>query len=356
MFCDDYSGSHYDIGLAMGRRHAPWIERTLAQFVAPHAHEFQPDELKRLEEKWLGLLGRKAPCLLEQIRGVSDGSGVPLSDLLAMNFRFWNIATQRRIDRFQMPEAACTNIAFRDPDRGILLGGTLDDIRLPYLLANFAPRGKLRHLCVTWIGSAWGARGVNEAGLAVGGSSMPVDGIEYAMDERFEDLATKLVLEEARTADEAMALFRSLGPFKGISIVFADRAGNVRLLETCWAGEAVHELDGTGVLFCVNHPKSPVLLQKMLELGYTNQTTCWSRNRERQLQEFQRRVDQPRDFGGMRQLLSSHDSYPQSICCPSAVYHTIAAPQDSPGAMWVADGPSCRRPLEQLLVAPSARA
>lgn len=343
MLCETFSGNHFEIGAQIGRRHAFWIERTLAQFVARHAHEFPDDEMRRLGDKWTGLLSRKSPEHLEQIRGVADGSGLPLIDLLAMNFRFWNMLAARRRDRFGAADVACSNIAFRDPGMGVLLGGTLDDVRMPWLLARFAPAGRLRHVCATWIGTAWAGRGINEAGLAIGTSSMAIDGIDYAIDERFEDIAIKRVLETATTTDQAVEILRSLAPFKGMSAMIADRNGTVKLLETCWSGEQLYDLTDTAhMLSCVNHAKQGPLRRRMVEMGYTDRPSCWSRQRAELLEQLDPNDPSTRTFAGMKKLLADHTGYPSSICCTSAVYHTIASPQHGEPGLWVADGPACR--------------
>lgn len=343
MLCETFNGGHYEIGLQIGRRHAFWIERTLAQFVARHSHEFDDDEMQRLGDKWTGILLRKSPEHLEQIRGIADGSKLHLIDLLAMNFRFWNIIAARRHDRFGAADVACSNIAFRDPEMGVLLGGTLDDVRMPWLLARFAPAGRLRHLCATWIGTAWAGRGINEAGLAIGTSSMAIDGIDYAMDERFEDIAIKSVMEHASTADQAVEIFRSLSPFKGLSALIADRFGSVKLLETCWSGEQLHDLtDSAHMLSCVNHAKDGPLRRRMVEMGYTNQPSNWSRQREQIFAQLNPDEASTYNFAGMKKLLADHTGYPSSICCTSAVFHTIASPQHGEPGLWVADGPACQ--------------
>src|SRR5690606_27647557 len=157
----------------------------------------------------------------------------------------------------------------RDPDLGVLLGGSLDDIRTPWYLARFLPRDGLAHLCVTWVGTAWAVRGINEAGLAIGSSSMYITGVPYAMDQRFDGLAMKHVLETCRSAQEAVDCLRFLGPHKGISVIVADRQGQVLLLESCWSGEAVHRWDRPSpLLFCVNHVQDELLRAKMIAQGY----------------------------------------------------------------------------------------
>jgi len=351
MLCESFSGSHWDIGFQMGQRHRFWIDRTLAQFVARHSHEFTDEEMQQLAQKWTGLLDQKSPAHLEQIRGVAEGSGLAMTDLLAMSFRFWNMLSLRRKDFFGASDIGCTNIAFRDPDRGIILGGTLDDMRLPWLLARFAPKGRLRHLCVTWIGTAWGGRGINEAGLAVGASSMPIDGIDYAVDERFEDMAIKCVLERATTTDEAVDLLQSLGRYKGMSVLIADRSGNVRLMETCWSGEQVYNLTRDPcMLSCVNHAKEGPLRRRMVEMGYTDRPSQWSESRAQLLDQFSAGDATMLTFSGMQRLLADHTNYPSSICCTSAVYHTIATPQHGEPGIWVADGPACNGRWEFLPV------
>lgn len=348
MLCDVFAGNHYEIGQQIGKRYANWLERTLSYFIDYHHGEFSQQEMSSFVSDWETMLSERTPHLLEQVRGVCDGSGVNWNELLAMNFRFWNVIAQRRL---KVPEevAGCTNIAFKDPQFGIMLGGSLDDIQIPWHMASFAPKGGLKHVCVTWVGTGWAGRGINEAGLTIGNSSMDITGIDYDPLQRFEDFIMKHILENAKTVDEAIEIFRSMKPHKGNSYIIADANGNMKLFETCWAGEAVHD-PKDDVLFCVNHVKSPVLKLKMQAMGYKNNPLPWSVHRHEFLNKQLSDPKLKRSWKNMQTLLADHSNFPNAMCYRLAAFVTIAAPQYAPRSLWVADGPSCRKPFKTLSV------
>ncbi|MFH1616748.1 MAG: C45 family peptidase [Planctomycetota bacterium] len=353
MHCDRFTGDHYQIGLQIGERYALWIQRAIAHFVNYHSDEFSAEEMAGYTSQWEETVLQKAPKQLEQLKGVCKAADVNWSDLLAMNFRFWNAVDARRAERipgrFQRQGRACTNIALRDPQMGLLLGGTLDDFQLTWHIAGFAPKKALKHICVTWIGTAWAGRGINEAGLAIGNSALKISGIDYPKHAEFTDFILKQILEQAEDVDGAIEILHSFGRQVGSAIILADRKGNCRLVETCWAGEVIHQM-ADDRLFCVNHVQSEELRKKMIVMAYQDNPTQWSLNRYEYLtKQFADTNFQP-TRAGMERLLANHDNYPESMCHIMAAYVTIAAPQSYPGTLFVADGPSCRKKFQPVTI------
>ncbi len=347
MWCETFQGDHYQIGLQIGQRYGPWIERTIAYFIDFHRDEFSDAELKRYADSWQASLEQKTPELLSQLRGIAEGAKARWEDILAINFRFWNIIDQRRRQMYpdvfeRKGEGGCSNIAYKTAEHGVLLGGSLDDIQLTWQAVRFAPKSKLKHIAITWVGSSWACRGINEKGLALGSSNMPIGGTEYSWDDRFSDFAMKHVLENAATVTEAEQIFHSFGPYKGLCVVFADSNGDYKLIETCAAGEHVHENQGKSI-FCVNHVKSDELKKKMEAMGYVHNPTRWSQNRFNYLAEKLSGSSFEPTLDSMKEMLANHGNFPDSMCHKFAAFVTIAAPEMEPKGLWIANGPSCRK-------------
>ncbi len=158
------TGSFYEIGLAVGEETKDGIRRNI-----DWRHSFGygiNDEWKKGLPVFLATMEKYAPCVLEEIKGMAKGSGLPEEDIL-----FINSPTLP----FGELDITCTNIAFNDvagpilgknndgcdPNRGQSFYGKIayPDHGIPFI--GFAPCGMVA-----------ATDGMNAEGLAMGHSSL----------------------------------------------------------------------------------------------------------------------------------------------------------------------------------------
>ena len=102
-----------------------------------------------------------APALLEELKGIADGSGFPYRQLLEINLRVLHY---------------CTVIAFTRSDAGPLLGKNFDFPAYAYqVLITIQPEKGHSLTGVGCAGSVALYGGVNTAGLAMGHAVVPLD-------------------------------------------------------------------------------------------------------------------------------------------------------------------------------------
>ena len=135
----------------------------------------------------------------EELRGLSDGSGIPLQDVIAANFI---------PEMFHCSGFALSGTATKD---GTLYHGRILDYGCDWQLQEHAiltiaePEGKIPFVNVTYAGFIGSVTGMNAQQISVGemgGKGLGHwDGVPMAF-------LVRMALEEANTLDEAVAIFR----------------------------------------------------------------------------------------------------------------------------------------------------
>ena len=170
------------------------------------------------------------PWLAQEITGIGQGAELPIDAV-----RHLSLFSATR----QFGE--CTTLGFCDSDRGPILAKTFDigAQRDVYLLHRARPMGGYSFLRVSWAGNVWAPTGINEAGLAVGGSSTPAvpDQDPYAMPWH---MTLNPVLRECATAADAVALLASMDlAGRGHNYAIMDEQGDGALVQKCGDRQAV---------------------------------------------------------------------------------------------------------------------
>ena len=166
------SGSWYDIGLAEGQSQRPMVRYTVYRYATYHEGMREHRAIPEFADKSMGFLEECFPREAAELRGIADGAEVDLGLLVACNFPVGLKAFAGTGDDLA-PERneQCSNIMFPASELGPLIGGTLDDDPIRYVLTAHPDDGI--PFCAImwpgWIACSWG--GMNEKGLAICGAS-----------------------------------------------------------------------------------------------------------------------------------------------------------------------------------------
>ncbi|OQV12691.1 hypothetical protein BV898_13012 [Hypsibius exemplaris] len=113
-------GTHYQVGFETGRLMKEHIQMFYAGF-APMHQKFLPfiktEKGGRIFEGYLGVVRQELPQYLEEIRGLSDGSGVPFEQIFLMHIRS-EISLILRQGHYETP--ACTTVFVNRDDAEIV--------------------------------------------------------------------------------------------------------------------------------------------------------------------------------------------------------------------------------------------
>jgi len=252
MFYVEASGAPYEIGYQLGQQTKLAIANSLDMLAARFRH-WDDRQFREARERHMAYTERRMPELVEETQGIADGSGV--------DFRWIYLANFYASLRFA--HEGCSNLIFTDSEDGPILARTCD---LPKTegkhagLALVRPAGGLAVLATYWPGTTWRGSGINEAGLAVGGSSCSaqVPMPEEAMNPH---ALPTWVLARAESVPEAVALLASVDALPwGANHALVDAGGEAAIVEKAGAYQAVRRPEG-GRLWCTNHAVAAELAQ-----------------------------------------------------------------------------------------------
>lgn len=249
MFYYTSSGSPYEMGLDTGRASALAIGSML-DYLCESFRDWNVQKFNEVRARYMRYTEELCPELIEEISGIADGAGYPFHLIYLMNFYAVMLAGRE----------SCTNIIFPQTADGPLLAKTND------LPVHEGHRSGVRLLSPsngfptllggTFPGTVWCAPAMNEAGLAVGGSSCST--LVPQPDEVLSPhVLARYVLSRASTVDEAIELLKPVTlPQWGINIPLVDRSGAAAIVEKSGAFQGVRRSHGEPI-FCTNHSCSP---------------------------------------------------------------------------------------------------
>ena len=168
-----------------------------------------------LDDPWRQALPFIPPAYLEELRGVADGSGVPLQELYRLHaipdrmyscssFAVWGRAT-----------AGGRLIHMRNLDWNIQAG--IQDSAVVFIVH---PRGKHAFVNIGWAGFVGVLTGINDAQLSVG--QIGAETLDVTFRGEPMTFVMRRVLEEADNVDEALKIVQQARRTVGVNYVFAD--------------------------------------------------------------------------------------------------------------------------------------
>jgi predicted choloylglycine hydrolase len=305
------SGSPYEMGYQHGQALRPLIDGMVRYESRRHAHT-APAALN--QEGVLARVGRAAPALLEELRGIADGSGLPFEQLLEVNLQVLHY---------------CTVIAFTQSDRGPLLGKNLDFPVYAYqVLFSAEPDEGYGMTHIGCAGSVASYGGINTAGLAMGHAVVPLDAEpqETGLPVAF---LRRLALQHCATTSQAVELLSGYDAWQqGDNLLFLDRQGEAAVVELAPGMQRVRR-PAQDAAWCSN-----CFVHDDLATGSDE-----AQQRYRYLEDVLSKAQRPLKSGLVHQLLSSHDGQ-APLCRDSTQLSLVAYPAS--GRLEVADGYPCQ--------------
>ena len=173
----EIAGSPCQIGLRYGQSIKSGFSRIVARYAENYLKNHDSARVEVISEGMEGYLRDHAPTLIEEMAGIAEGSGVSFADVFKHNLCSC-IGTTLSSEASVREAAHCTSIGFPNSNRGPLLGKNTDCgdpetslIRFVPMLC-WRPSTGLASLGLTHMRTVWRHVGVNEKGLALGGSSV----------------------------------------------------------------------------------------------------------------------------------------------------------------------------------------
>lgn len=332
------SGSHYEVGRQVGialRDSIRWcMEKTL-----------RPDLRKREDVKWVRSrleenMMAVCPELLEEMRGIAAGAGLPYKDILTYNC----IGDISHIGNESKSE--CSNIAFVDTERGPAIGKTNDigeNAERYHALHRLEFNNGRRLLNVTWPGTIWANAAVNDQGLAYGGTSV------VSKDSNPEGIISnallRLVVQRCASVPEAVEMLKKIPVmYQSANLTFADAQGNLVVVEKSPTRTVVRR-PRKGAIFATNH----WITAKMKEI--LNGDKQLLENSRARFKNFTRLVKERKlhSVERIKEILRDHSS-PGAICQHGPYMHTSVAYVILPHerALLFSYGKPCKNEFEEF--------
>lgn len=192
--------------IAESQRRLPWYMKIFAKiFVGFY-----------LNRKIGSLEKRLPPSYLDELRGISDGSGVPLKDILFTVFLF------------EISGGGCSSFIVKD-DHRIVHARNLDlDIELlgkhPVII-DYNVKDRLRYISLSCVGIPLAVTAINEEGLSYSlnlvEASKPYDGKDFNLFLELDG-----IIETCKNLDEVDSVLKDIRPRKGWLLIIGSKMDN----------------------------------------------------------------------------------------------------------------------------------
>lgn len=254
-----WKGTPYEIGMQHGkdlRGQAATLLKTWRGYWIQRSGEDEVertinDELPRYED----LFRSTAPEVLEEMKGIAEGSGLPYRDILCLNI-LEEIRTPLPAERSNGTRSACTQIAVTGAltESGRLLIGKNEDggawENREYAHARIEPAKGHRFITLVQPGRVGAYIGFSETGLSYSQSSAGIPGDVGRGWPRL--MLFRLMMERCATVDDARDFIAAQNyASAGINLMLADRNGKLVLIEKTHRHSAERYAED-GILIAVN--------------------------------------------------------------------------------------------------------
>lgn len=280
-------------------------------------------------------VGEYSPDMLEELRGMADGSGVSLEELMLLQIR-----NQLQAES----DAGCTAVAALGPTTGALVAQNWDnDPALdPFtIVLTRRPTGKPAFMNVTQAGLI-AYIGLNQHGLGLCMNTLPAPSRSVGVPHYF----TVRGIFEAKTLDIAVHAVRRARRAIPANLLLISPEGPADLEVTL---EDVHLLRGE-IVTHTNHCVHPDLLH----INDTFPELIQSHPRKRRIDQLLVAADEPLKIERVKAALRDHEDHPMSICRHAnddpftgfwtSVFSVII--EADAGRMHISRGNPCEHPYE----------
>lgn len=343
-------GMPFARGLHLGRAQAKRVRQTVSAYreLFRVCAGLDPARVFDIAERFIPPIEAYAPHLLEEMRGIAEGSGHDLREIVAVNSR-----TELM---YGVPFGECTSI-------GVTPEASADGhLRLAQ---NWDWKASLSGALVLWVirrDDGPDVLTLTEAGM-VGKIGVNASGFAMCVNllKSYQDtgqpavpmhIILRRVLEEAHSVEEAIALIGSAKRHTSCNHLIADCNGHLADVEATPFGRQV--LSPTrGVLVHANHCLDEELAPHDRTVRDQPETLARCERATRLSQE------PPIDEARLRSILSDHATAPNSICRhvqtnlpPDQQDESIASLifDLTAGMLAIADGPPCQYPYRRLML------
>jgi predicted choloylglycine hydrolase len=288
-------------------------------------HNWVNSQEKIISSEW--------PWLIDEMRGVAEGSGCGYRDILFLNLRVWQY---KFYGKPAGSATACSSLIITLADGSTSNIGALDDgIEYYCGMVKIVPDRGYSFMTFPITGTSWGNRGMNSAGLCVGASSQILAGLKKLPGTICADIANRLILQTCVTVSEVRDFCRK-HPFT-LNLACSDRNGDVFCAHQTSAG--MFEIASRVPCAITNHVTGDLIMFKLHELGVGEfPESPTTRLRLGRLADFARRNNGKVNAVDLRKFIADRmHGDPASICPSHNVVMTYANPQAEPGVMWISE-------------------
>lgn len=268
------------------------------------------------------------PWLQEEIQGIAEGAGIEVKLAELLSFRAWQYEVYHA--------GACSSFALPGANGAILTGGTLDDPRCLYTIAQVSPATGLRYLSFPIAGTVWANRGMNESGLALGISSLICPGVKFDLNELVPvDLVFRDMLQFCDNVAEVEARCRKFKFF--CNLIAVDRHSGVFSSSNCCGDYTSHSTAG-GTACLTNHPIGAAA-SALATRGYTGpEQGSYSTERLEQITSWMAAQTGRATVASAAEFMGAIPRFGR-INNPNSAFATIAVPRSDPHTLWIAQHP-----------------
>ena len=287
-----------------------------------------PAVIRAWQKRWRTFCFDHWPWLQDEIAGIAEGAGLEVELAELLSFRAW---------QYEIYHAgSCSSFALPGAGGKILTGGTLDDPRFLYTIAQVQPAKGLRFLSFPLAGTVWANRGMNESGLALGISSLICPGVKFELEKLVPvDLVFRDLLQFCSTVAEVEARCRKFDFF--CNLVAVDRQGGV-FSSSNYCGELTAYSTLTGTAALTNHPLEPAATA-LRARGFTGPDPgAYSVERLAGLTVWNAAHSGRATIADAKTFLGGESKFGR-VNNPNTAFATIAVPQTGPHTLWFAQQP-----------------
>ena len=345
------TGDPFTRGFHLGSSEKERVIHTITAYMDIFAHTsgLHHEAVLSHAERFMPSIAQYAPHLLEEMRGIAQGAGCDIREIVAINARTELMYGVTR-------QSECTSI-------GISKNASIDGhIRVAQ---NWDWRPTLRGTPILWAlhpeegqdvltlteAGMVGKIGINSSGLAMCINLLKSD-TDYAGPAVPMHIILRRVLEDAHSVEEAITLIKETDRCTSCFHMLVDQKGALAGVEATPAGEQVLR-SANGVLTHANHCVSPELFIHDSNAREFPETLA--RGERARLLASEQKIDE----SFLRSILADHATSPGSICLhvePGIPlvenYESIASIifDLTSGTVDIAEGPPCENAYRRLLL------
>jgi hypothetical protein len=244
-------GNSYQRGFQYGKTFKEYLEAFYGWFVGKEPREILTEEYLRILKIMEETTAKHYPQLLEELKGWADGSKLPYDKCRILGFH-------NEIKNILSP--GCSNIAVKHSPEGPWLALTSDlfenERSWQVMKISLCDDG-LSTAGVSYVGLP-GVKGVNSAGLAIGGSSLPAQApkVKNGLPHGYQFLLS--TQRSVKDCLDILTKYTFLG--KGVHLLLFDGSENLAAVE-CGGGTVhIRRADHDDFLVVTNHSVSGAIL------------------------------------------------------------------------------------------------